>query len=321
MLESTPTKKLQTRTALGKGLSSLIPSEPVQSATTPVAQAVVPGPNKDRHPGISVVSIDEIQVNPYQPRRDFDATALEELAQSIRVNGLIQPLVVRKMENHYELIAGERRFRASRMAGLAHLPIVIRKSTDKESLELALIENIQRENLNCVDEALAYFQLMEEFKLTQDEVAERVGKERVSVAQFLRLLKLPEGILDDLRHGKLSFGHGKALLGLQKPEDRLRLRGLVIEKGLSVRECEAEVKKMLAGDESTQLVTTLDGGLPAADDAVSLRLKTASQDLTRKWFTRVEVKGTAKRGRVVLNYGSSQELDRLLDRLLGGSAS
>ena len=190
-------------------------------------------------------NIDDIQVNQFQPRRDFDEQALEEFAQSIRANGIIQPLVVRKSSTgNYELIAGERRLRASKIVGLKHVPIVIRRSTDREALELALIENIQRQNLNCVDEALAYFQLIEDFALTQEEVAARVGKERATVANFLRLLRLPQEILGDLKAGYLSLGHGKALLSLEDPAHRLRARSQIIEKQLSVRDTEKLVEEM-----------------------------------------------------------------------------
>ena len=162
---------------LGKGLASLLPSvPPAPPSSGPLAGATAAGSplpvvgdlaNKDRHPGISVIGVEEIITNPYQPRRDFEDEPLEELAQSIRANGIIQPLVVRKSAQGYELIAGERRLRAAKKAGLKQVPIVIRKSTDRESLELALVENIQRQNLNCIDEALAYFQLMQDFQLTQ----------------------------------------------------------------------------------------------------------------------------------------------------------
>ena len=181
---------MNSRSVLGKGLSSLIPgATPGGSEAALKAEAFIMAgqvaENRDRHPGISVISIDDIQVNPYQPRREFDPRSLDELAQSIRVNGIIQPLVVRKLTKvtYYRGRAAATRFSAGRPR---QVPIVIRKSTDREALELALIENIQRENLNCVDEALAYFQMIEEFQLTQDEIATRVGKERATVANFLR---------------------------------------------------------------------------------------------------------------------------------------
>lgn len=320
---------------LGKGLASLFPGlNPAATAPTlaPVsgpnapAGATAAGPaltarseasNKDRIPGIAMAIIDDIQVNQYQPRRDFDEKALEELAASIRANGIIQPLVVRKNEaGKYELIAGERRMRAAKIAGLKQVPIVVRRSTDREALELALVENIQRQNLNCVDEALAYFQLMEDFSLTQEEVASRVGKERATVANYLRLLRLPQEILADLKAGTLSFGHGKALLAIDEPEIRLRARGEMIEKGLSVRDAEALVEELKRAAQG------LEANLPTPSASKELspmksRLMNLAQELTRQWSTRVELKGSERRGKIVLHYATRQELDRLLETLQG----
>jgi ParB family chromosome partitioning protein len=210
------------------------------------------------------------------------------------------------------LIAGERRLRASKLAGLKHVPIVIRRSTDREALELALIENIQRENLNCVDEALAYFQLIQDFSLTQEETAQRVGKDRTTVSNFLRLLRLPEAIIDDLKRQILSFGHGKALLGLEDNDLKLRARAQIVEKRLSVRDTEAlveQLKKQAGG-------TTAASALPEKPTTKSgQRLQTVAQELTRQWSTRVEVKGSEKRGKIVLHFASRQELDRILEAM------
>jgi ParB family chromosome partitioning protein len=268
--------------------------------------------NHDRHPGISVAAIDEIRVNQYQPRRDFDDQALEELAQSIRSNGIIQPLVVRKGSGgEYQLIAGERRLRAAKLAGLKQVPIVIRRSTDREALELALIENIQRQNLNCIDEALAYFQLIQDFNLTQEETAQRVGKDRATVSNFLRLLRLPEAIIDDLKRQILSFGHGKALLALDDNDHRLRARAMIVEKHLSVREAETLVSQMKQGVEpGTQSSEPAKAATPAKSRFMAL-----AQELTRHWATRVELKGNEKRGKILIHYSSRQELDRLLEAM------
>jgi ParB family chromosome partitioning protein len=309
--------------ALGKGLASLFPGAytppppaPPQSTESPAAVTAPVEPpsnevNKDRIPGIAMAMIDSIQVNQYQPRRDFDDKAIEELAQSIRSNGIIQPLVVRKSSTgNYELIAGERRLRAAKVVGLKQVPIVIRRSTDREALELALIENIQRQNLNCVDEALAYFQLIEDFALTQEEVALRVGKDRATVANFLRLLRLSPEILTDLKTGALSFGHGKVLLSLEDAELRMRARNQIIEKHLSVRDSEALVEQLKQGaqvsDSSKKSVVL---------SPVKSRLLNLAQDLCRQWSTKVEVKGSERRGKIVIHYASRQELDRLLDTM------
>lgn len=329
--------------ALGKGLASLFPSSPPPSSKIPptgtvtsssAASALVPSfpmgsgatvadvapsvsvdTNRDRHMGISMVSLDEIQANHFQPRRDFDDHTLEELAQSIRSNGIIQPLVVRKNpKDGYELIAGERRLRAARIAGLKQVPIVIRRSTDKESLEIALIENIQRQNLNCIDEALAYFQLLQDFSLTQEEVADRVGKDRATVANYLRLLRLPETIIEDLKKQILTFGHGKALLGLDDVELRLRARNEILDHRLSVRETEALVEAL-----KKQALASKNGEasppLPNPKTSLAQRLNNLGIELARSWSTRVEVKGSERKGKIVIHYSNRQELDRIIERM------
>lgn len=305
--------------ALGKGLASLFPGamQPPPPPTGaiaagngfPTAPAYDTG-SRDRHPGISLASLEEITANEYQPRRDFDESALEELAQSIRSNGIIQPLIVRKVPQGYQLIAGERRFRAAKLAGLKQVPIVIRKSTDREALELALIENIQRENLNCIDEALAYFQLLQDFSMTQEEIATRVGKDRATVANHLRLLRLPEAIIDDLKRQILTFGHGKVLLSTDDNEIRLRARAEVVAKRLSVRDTEALVdalKKQTAAGNGSEA-----SGGAAPRSPSEGRLGTLAQELTRSWSTKVEIKGSDRRGKIVVHYASRQELDRIL---------
>ncbi|MBC7692990.1 MAG: ParB/RepB/Spo0J family partition protein [Methylotenera sp.] len=312
---------------LGKGLASLLSNAASAPVSTPASLstkgtgATAAGDampalqpemaNKDRHPGIAFANVDDIIANQYQPRRDFDDPSLQELAQSIRSNGIIQPLIVRKGPNGYQLIAGERRLRASKLAGLKQVPIVIRKSTDREALELALIENIQRQNLNCIDEALAYFQLMQDFALTQEEIAVRVGKERSTITNYLRLLRLPEAIIDDLKRQILSFGHGKALLSLEDHELRLRARAQIVEQKLSVRESEALVdqyKRQAANGEGG--VQAGASGAPAKP--VQSRIATLSQNLTRHLSTKVEIRGTEKKGKIVLHYGSREELERIL---------
>jgi ParB family chromosome partitioning protein len=266
----------------------------------------------NRIPGISFAAIDEIIANQYQPRRDFQDQPLEELAQSIRENGIIQPLVVRKTAQGYQLIAGERRLRAAKLAGLKQVPVVIRRSTDREALELALIENIQRENLNCIDEALAYFQLMQDFSLTQEEVAARVGKDRATVANHLRLLRLPEAIIDDLKRQILSFGHGKALLSVEDNDVRLRVRAEVVQKRLSVRDTEALVEAFKQRAKAGENGAAAGNGAASSLTPIQSRLATLSQELTRQMSTRVEIKGSERKGKIVLHYGSRQELDRIL---------
>jgi ParB family chromosome partitioning protein len=291
------------KSVLGKGLASLLSGA--------VAADPLDTGNRDRHPGISFASIDEIQVNPYQPRKEFDEAALEELTQSIRANGVIQPLIVRKVGNAYQLIAGERRLRAAKRAELKQVPIVIRKSTDRESLEIALIENIQRQDLNCIDEALAYLQLMQEFALTQEEVSTRVGKERATVANHLRLLKLPQPIQEDLKGEKLTFGHGKVLLSLDADELRMKLRAEILTQALSVRESERRAAEMKG--EAPRPASAPHEEMP--ETPLQKRLQQLSQDLTRCWSAKVDVQGNEKKGKIVIHYNSPVELERLLEAM------
>lgn len=326
-MNTNPQKNPQ-RPALGKGLASLLPGAANSAGIArqlmgdlapppPPLAAPIPAPamaesvisNKERIPGITLAETDQIIANQFQPRRDFDESALAELAESIRANGIIQPLVVRRGEDgKLQLIAGERRLRAAKLAGLKQVPIVIRKSTDKEALELALIENIQREDLNCVDVALSYFQLSEDFQLTQEEIAKRVGKDRVSVANHLRLLKLPESIIEDLRGGKLSFGHGRALLSVTDPVKRMELRNLIVEKNLSVRETERLV--------AASLVNVKEEEKEKNKEEPSLELKTFSERLGRALGTRVKTKGDQYRGSIVIEYFSKEDLERIGEQLL-----
>jgi ParB family chromosome partitioning protein len=324
------------KSVLGKGLASLfpgaMPSNPAAGATAgPSANSAIgatypaparphvdpsetPGLNRDRHPGIAVLDVNDVRANEFQPRRDFDQTALNELAQSIRENGLIQPLVVRKNGDGYELIAGERRLRACKIAGLKMVPVVIRKSTDREALELAIVENIQREDLNCVDEGLAYFQLMQEFQLSQEELAKRMGKERATIANALRILKLSDFILGQLKKGTLSRGHAKALLAIEDVSDRENLAKEILEKSLSVRQTEkfAQEKKQAAPSKAA--------GAQSAkinDSKIDPGLMKLTQDLTRRYMAKVEIKGTQKSGTVQIQFSSREELNRIFGMLMG----
>ncbi len=324
----TSQQKQPNRPALGKGLASLLPGAAnnpaaiarqlmgeIPNAGTPQPSAPVPPPaelpNKERIPGITLADVDQIVPNQYQPRQDFAEEALNELAESIRAHGIIQPLIVRKGDDgKLHLIAGERRLRASKIAGLKQVPIVIRKTTDKEKLELALIENIQREDLNCVEVALSYFQLSEDFRLTQEEIAKRVGKDRVSVANHLRLLKLPESLLADLRKGALSFGHGRALLSVVDPVKRIEIRNLIVEKQLSVRETERMVAECLLEGKAEEDASAKE------PDPGKQELKDFSERLGRALGTRVKTKGDKYRGSIVIDYFSKEDLDRISLQLL-----
>lgn len=335
---------VEKQSVLGKGLASLLPgvkSEvyPIQNLDVPTASiSAVSQPSgataagapttdaqansqvslqvsKDRLVGITVLDVSSISPNPHQPRREFSEKEIEELAQSIQANGIIQPLIVRKTDNGYELIAGERRLRAAKLSGLKQVPVVVRRTTDLESMELALIENIQREDLNCVDEALAYFRLMEEFHLTQEKISEQVGKERSTVANHLRLLKLPEAILEDLKNGRLTFGHGKVLASIEEREIRQKVYSQVIEHGLSVRETEALLSELR---EKLQEINAI-GQKSETDiedfNPVVSRLKNLSQELTRTVGAKVVIQGNDKKGKITFHYGTREELDRLLQSM------
>lgn len=252
----------QKRSALGKGLGALIsdaneinargkwqyeaPQNDKQDndeiTSQPAAAPVSPA-------SISEIPIDKIVTNPFQPRTTFDETALEELADSIKKLGLIQPVTVRSIGSQYQIISGERRFRAAKKAGLTHIPAYIRKADDQGMLEMAIVENIQREDLDAIEVALSFQRLIEECHLTQESMADRVGKKRTTVTNYLRLLKLPAEIQSALRTGKISMGHAKSLLSIEDSAQQIKLCELIIKKDLSVRQSEAKVKEI--GKEET----------------------------------------------------------------------
>jgi ParB family chromosome partitioning protein len=303
-----------TQRGLGKGLASLLPTgEVAQSNPAPILE-VNQEEKGARIPGISMIDVNLIDANVFQPRRDFDDVALKELSESIRAKGIIQPLVVRRAaDGRTQLIAGERRLRAAKIAGLKHVPVVVRQSSDKESLELALIENIQRENLNCVEIALSYFQLLEDFQLKQEEISQRVGKDRSSVANHLRLLKLPEEIIRDLRESKLSFGHGKALLALKDSVQRMKVREEILAKNLSVRDTEELVTNLLTASEEDP-GSVADKPEQEGDEAESMRH--LAQKIGRIYGAKVALRGKAHKGTIVIKYFSREDLDRLVEQLI-----
>ena len=284
---------LERRPALGKGLSALIPD--------------VPEPVR---PGVLEVDVDRLSPNDHQPRLQMDDAKLEELAASIKANGVIQPILVRRIDDRYQIIAGERRWRAAQRAGLRSVPVVVREVAegDKQILELALIENLQREGLNPVDEALAYQRLATEFSLTQDQIAAAVGKDRSSIANFMRLLKLPEEVRGALATGALSTGHARALLALPDPAGQRNTAREVIARGLSVRETEALVKRLNAPSEKSAPTTpepTKDVHTRAAEDRMRFALGTK---------VRITRRGTG--GRIEIEFGSESELNRLFEHIV-----
>jgi len=228
---------------LGKGLASLIPTNPTELLSHTLNDEKKDVKRHAAEEGPVLVAISEIITSKNQPRKIFKEKELTELAQSIKENGIIQPLIVSKAERGFELIAGERRLRAAKKAGLERVPVVIKNVTDRDKMIISIIENVQRDDLNCVEEALAYYQLMEEYKLTQEEVAKKMGKERSTVANFLRILKLPRNVVDMLQKEILSFGHAKVLAAIKEREDIERYANAAASQELSVRELELLIKK------------------------------------------------------------------------------
>lgn len=271
---------------LGRGLGALLSSSPA-----PAGQDGTPGP-------VVELPIDSISANPKQPRKDFDDKALHDLSESLKQSGLLQPVVVRRSGEAYQLVVGERRWRAAKMAGITRIPAVLRDATDAETLELALVENLLREDLNPMEEAEAYQRLLAEFGWTQEELAQRVARDRSSVANCLRLLKLPDTIQADLRTGRLAMGHARALLSLDSPADQLKLREEILAHSWSVRTTEQGVQAKRA--QPTRRTLRRSPELAAVEDALRVALA-----------TRVRIVGNERAGRIEIAYSSREELDRL----------
>ena len=280
------------RPALGRGLTSLMSQMAPEDA------------NQRELPLGSMVP------NRAQPRTHFDEASLAELAESLKQHGMVQPIVVRKVGDQFEIIAGERRWRAARKAGLAMVPVVIKEVPDDKLLEIALVENIQRQELNPIEEATAYWQLGEHLRLTQEQVADRVGKSRPQVANTLRLLRLPAELKAEVAHGRLSTGHAKVLLGVSEPSLQEQLAFEVVAQQLSVRALEARIQQL-------QKRTKTKGKRKHPQE---LFIKAAAEELTQSWGTRIEIKAKGKSGTLVMHYGSDGELDRLFEALKHGPA-
>lgn len=277
------------RMALGKGLGALIP-------------------DAERGGGeLFLCGIEEIVPNPKQPRKRFDDERIRELAVSIKEKGILEPLVVRKSGEGYELIIGERRWRAAQRAGLREVPALLRNVSDREALEMMLVENLQREDLGILEEAEGYRQLIDEFQLTQEEVARRIGKDRTSVTNTLRLLRLPDTVKERLADAALSPGHARALLALPSEEDREEMCRVIVRKGLSVRETERQVKRWVKRDSTPSISKE-------PEDPVLMQLQ---EDLRRCLSTRVYISRTARGGRIEIDFYSSEDLQRLIDLILG----
>ena len=292
--------------ALGRGLKSLLSDTP---DTDRLDEA---GPAPSANGGMSEISLGEIEVNPFQPRQHFDQEALKELAESIKVHGIIQPITVRKLaRNQYQLISGERRYQASKLAGLKSIPAYVRSANDQQMLEMALIENIQRENLNPIEISLSYQRLITECSLKQDELGERVGKNRSTVTNYLRLLKLPPDIQIALRDNRLSMGHARAIISIENPESQLYIFKRIIAEDLSVRKVEELTRQLTAGKRSDSAVSKpVQGTYSEAREIVQLQAKLSSH-----FGTKVNVKSDGKKGEIKIPFLSVEDLNRLLDIL------
>jgi len=284
------------QSGLGRGLASLIPQRPGSGA---------PGPLE--------IPIERIRRNPYQPRKRVDAEALATLADSIREHGVLQPILVTELLDGYQLVAGERRLRAAQLAGLERIPAVVRQLADREQLELALVENLLRADLNPLEEAMAFRQLVDEFAFTQEQLATRLGRARSTVANTLRLLDMREAIRDAVADGRLTEGHARAMAGLAEPEEA-RLLALVVERGLSVRQTEELARRLrdaqAAGSSTNQ----------PPKRAVDPDLERVEEELRQALGTKVSLARSRRGGRIVIEYYSDEELSRLYDRLVGGIA-
>ncbi|RMF86514.1 MAG: ParB/RepB/Spo0J family partition protein [Nitrospirae bacterium] len=281
------------RRALGRGLEALIPQ--------PAAA----------REGVRMVAIGDLRPNPKQPRKAFSEEGLESLAASIRNHGVLLPLVARPTAHGFEIVAGERRWRAAQRAGLKEVPVLVRQVEEAESLELALVENLQREDLNPIEVARAYEQLQEERGWTQEELAAAVGQSRPAVANLMRLLQLPRQVQQQVRDGALTAGHARALLGLPTAAEQCRLGAEVEERRLSVRQTEERVRRLRRAARGRKRPPQEAGGFAA-------QRRHLEEQLRRSLGTRVHIEGDAARGRVELHYHSSEELDALLERLLPG---
>ncbi len=283
---------------LGRGLSALLSDTP---ETGKLEEAPAPSG------GMHEIAVSEIEVNPYQPRKDFAAEALQELIDSIKVHGIIQPVTVRRLaRNQYQLISGERRFQAARRAGLKSIPAYVRSADDQQMLEMALVENIQRENLNPIEIALSYQRLLTECNLKQEQLGDRVGKNRSTVTNYLRLLKLPPAIQIALRDNRLSMGHARAIINIENPDLQLAVFKRILSDDLSVRQVEEMARK---------LTQPKGKGAGHGVSGTSREISQLQGKLSSHFGTKVSVKSDGKKGEIKIPFLSIQDLNRILDLL------
>jgi ParB family chromosome partitioning protein len=308
------------KSALGRGLGALLgapPTKPATPAPAPAAAAVLaksvvapatPIPSSDNRDRVLRVKLEKIRPSPMQPRKEFTAEALKELADSIKEQGIIQPLIVRDRQTHYELIAGERRWRASQLLNLTEVPVIVREADDRAVLELALIENLQRENLNPMEEALGYAQLIGQFALRQEDVGIKVGKSRVAVANSLRLLKLAPEVQVQVRDGRLSVGHAKVILGLTLAEQQKLACERVIKDGLTVRQTEELVARLLNQPNITPGKTSNGVTITSRDTHVVA----VENKLRERLGTKVQLRYRAGKGSMEVKFFNDADLERIL---------
>ncbi len=299
--------------ALGRGLSALLNDSPADEKLEVDSYPISSTPASTQKPqtaGVTEIPLDEIEVNPFQPRSHFDQEALLELAESIQVHGIIQPITVRRLTDHqYQLISGERRFQAAKLAGLKSMPVYVRSANDQQMLEMALIENIQRENLNAIEIALSYQRLMSECSLKQEELGERVGKNRTTVTNYLRLLKLPPDIQIAVRDNKLSMGHARAIINVENPDQQLYIFKKTLSEDLSVRKVEELVRDLAQKNEAKKENESTTAA-PASREIAQLQSRLSSH-----FGTRVVVKSDGKKGDIKIPFLSVEDLNRILDIL------
>ena len=290
---------------LGRGLEALLAARPATGATAAATSGGEGAPEGTSGDSLRNVAIAQIRPNPYQPRLHFDPVKLAELAESIRNHGVLQPLIVRRVDGGYQLVSGERRWRASQQAGLSEVPVIVKELDDREALEIALVENVQREDISPLEAAAAYKRLADEFRLTQEEVAKRVGKSRSAVANTMRLLNLSPEIRGSLAEGKITEGHARALLGVSNPADRDRMWQKLVQSGGSVREAETAARQSRGASAGTSP--------PARKDP---HLEEVEARLRRAFGTKVEVvPGRGGKGIVSIEFYDDDDLNRILDVL------
>jgi ParB family chromosome partitioning protein len=302
--------QINKKQALGKGIRALLNTIDEEMKGPADPQSVPPSVSGQSAGSIVRIPVDQIEVNPKQPRRDFDEQALKELSDSIKLHDIIQPITVVKIgPTQYQLISGERRLRASRMAGLKDIPAYIRTANDQQMLEMALLENLQREDLNAIEIALSYKRLMDECDLTQEQVGERMKKDRSTVTNYLRILKLPPDIQKSVRDGQLSMGHARAIIGLDKVDEQLYVFREALQKSLSVRQVEQLVKNLVTGGKIAPVSVPDHKKLPPA-------YKRIEDNMASHFSTRVKLDRKKNgKGQVVIEFYSDSDLERIMDKM------